>query len=152
MLAKKVNGSGRTATNSRSKKSVDGQYTNWNGVSRTNGVPTAKTHFQMYDGGKWNDLNAAATLAYVIEWDAPAVVAGAGDTLIGGAGNDRITGGSANDTIDGGTGNDIIEGGAGNDTIRGGDGDDVIIGGAGADIIDGGAGIDTIDFSKSTKV
>jgi Ca2+-binding RTX toxin-like protein len=118
---------------SQIEKSVDGQYTNWNGGEPNDVGADGEDALQMYDGGKWNDLNSAANLAYVIEWDAPAVVAGAGDTLIGGAGNDRITGSTANDTI------------------RGGDGNDVIIGGAGADVIDGGAGIDTIDFSKSTE-
>jgi len=53
----------------------------------------------MYDGGKWNDLNAAANLAYLIEWDASIVVGGAGNDFIdGGEGFDRVQfSGNSND-------------------------------------------------------
>ena len=89
---------------------------------------------------------------------------GAGDTLMGGAGDDVLFGEAGDDTLDGGTGADTLDGGTGNDTIIVGQGD-TAAGGAGDDsflitdtgeaggapiTIDGGSGDetagDTLDF------
>lgn len=84
---------------------------------------------------------------------------GAGDSIVGGAGDDVIygrggddtlEGGDDDDLIDGGDGADSLSGGAGNDTLIGGEGNDTLAGGAGADDLSAGGGMDFVDYSTSS--
>ena len=72
------------------------------------------------------------------------VIAAAGQTTVGTAGDDVIYGTPGVDRIFGGGGNDTIFGQGGNDQIAGGDGNDEICGGPGTDWLDGGNGDDTV--------
>jgi Ca2+-binding RTX toxin-like protein len=70
-----------------------------------------------------------------------------GDESVIGAG-DRIVGGAGNDTLHGGAGSDILDGGLGNDLLFGDSGDDEIVGGAGDDRLEGGDGRDRLSDSE----
>ena len=75
--------------------------------------------------------NTATTQAYWITGAAPndTLASGAGDTLIGGAGNDTITGGTGNNLLIGHLGNDdLVAGSSGVDTLDGGPGADTLVG------------------------
>ncbi|WP_448205884.1 Ig-like domain-containing protein, partial [Azospirillum sp. sgz302134] len=61
-------------------------------------------------------------------------LAGAGDRIIGSAGDDAAFGLAGDDRLDGNGGNDFLSGGAGNDTLDGGTGADTLAGGTGDDL------------------
>lgn len=107
-------------------------------------------------------------------FEADTLIAGGGDTLIGGAENDNLStktpdigvkkmdGGIGNDTIFGSEANDdLLFGDIGDDTIRGlggddnldgGGADDDLSGGSGTDVCDGGDGNDKADDSCERKL
>jgi Ca2+-binding RTX toxin-like protein len=76
---------------------------------------------------------------------AEAVLAGAqDDTLSGAGGNDLLAGWRGNDLISGEDGRDVLQGDDGDDTLSGGRSDDTLHGGSGADALSGGSGADLL--------
>jgi Ca2+-binding RTX toxin-like protein len=87
--------------------------------------------FDTISGGDGDDMIFAFTQAAP---DLPDFF-GAGDLLMGDAGNDTIRGGIGADTIIGGTGDDSLVGGAHNDSLSGGTGNDTFVYLSGLDTI-----------------
>lgn len=80
------------------------------------------------------------------------VLAGAGQSQTGGAGNDLLVLTSGNGRLQGGAGTNILVGGAGNDTLTGGTGVDIFYAGGGINVIDGGIGQTSITLNRDTLV
>ena len=109
---------------------------------------------------KWNDVNPANSLYFVVEWDHIRGTTGAdtisqsGDaTVYGLEGNDIISlaqganylrGDAGDDSVFGGSGFDDINGNMGADTPRGNDGEDWVVGGKDNDLIFGDAAFDIV--------
>jgi Ca2+-binding RTX toxin-like protein len=109
---------------------------------------------------KWNDVNPANSLYFVVEWDYIRGTSGAdtisrtgGETVYGLEGNDIITlasgtnvlrGDAGDDSLTGGSGFDDMHGNMGSDSLRGNDGDDWVVGGKDNDLLFGDAGFDIV--------
>jgi hypothetical protein len=98
------------------------------------------THVQMtLVGGQGNDSIHGSNGA------GDTILGNAGqDYLYGGTGADRISGGADRDYIDGGAGDDVLAAGHGNDMVYGMSGDDHISGGDGQDYLEGATGDDLV--------
>ncbi|MBI4755088.1 MAG: hypothetical protein HY778_06625 [Betaproteobacteria bacterium] len=91
--------------------------------------------FEFADGASW-DVQAikARTLTYGShQADTLYGYNGAGNRILGLAGDDALHGGDADDLLAGDEGNDRLYGKSGRDTLMGGDGNDVLQGGLGGD-------------------
>ena len=109
---------------------------------------------------KWNDVNPANSLYFVVEWDYIRGTSGADSisqtgaaTVYGLEGNDVISlvqgsnflrGEAGDDSVWGGSGFDDMHGNMGNDTLRGNDGEDWVVGGKDNDLLFGDAAFDIV--------
>jgi len=92
--------------------------------------------FEFADGASWDvqAVKAQAITRGTDDGDTLYGYNGAGNHLLGLAGDDRLHGGDADDFLHGGEGADRLYGKSGGDTLDGGSGDDVLQGGLGNDL------------------
>lgn len=103
--------------------------------------------FEFADGAYWDvqAIKARAMTRGTEQGDTLYGYNGAGNRILGLAGDDRLHGGDGDDTLQGGEGNDRLYGKSGGDILAGGAGDDVLQGGLGDDLylFERGDGSDT---------